>query len=486
MLHAPSSSEYSEWTCRCATVGVLIGEETIGVAADATRASRPLAPAICGVQNAADVALRLPGRAARGQRVRDLHGPRRVGARRRRCGRPRAAANATWAAMDELLDGLGRADRRRCAGARRRGSCRGRRRGSRWRRRVHRARATGASAEALPRVGRRRADAARARVQVRALRGAGGGAGGVGGRHRRGARAAAPAAVLHPAHLDAAALPLACVAPLARARRRSGGRRRGLPELPVVRAGTLVDAPVTSRVSRPSTSGGPTAAGSWRGARGWSRTSRRSTSPATSPAGGGPSGARSSSTGRPSPRPGGARGVGRRSTTTRGSPATPRWRSAGGASAARFPARVSSSRSSRSTSGWCDGPVNAVLSCAARAGRLEAARGGRPEHPGDGARRRARVLHRGADGRRGRRDRRALPRSGRSWTMVEPFSRIGPFGPWSVDTVLLDSSARSSEHRGCVVVVAPRAHRAAEGRLGAHLSFAVAPHPVRGPCADLA
>src|SRR4051794_15561392 len=42
MLHAPSSSEYSEWTCRCATVGELIGVKTIGVAADATRASAAL------------------------------------------------------------------------------------------------------------------------------------------------------------------------------------------------------------------------------------------------------------------------------------------------------------------------------------------------------------------------------------------------------------------------------------------------------------
>ena len=41
MLHAPSSSEYSEWTCRCATVGVLIGVETIGVAADASRHRDP-------------------------------------------------------------------------------------------------------------------------------------------------------------------------------------------------------------------------------------------------------------------------------------------------------------------------------------------------------------------------------------------------------------------------------------------------------------
>ena len=58
----------------------------------------------------------------------------------------------------------------RCAGARRRGWCRGRRRGSRCRwARASRA-GTGAAMEALPLVDARRADAARARVQVRALR----------------------------------------------------------------------------------------------------------------------------------------------------------------------------------------------------------------------------------------------------------------------------------------------------------------------------
>src|SRR3954463_15440136 len=68
-LHAPSSSEYSEWTCRCATVGVLIGEGTIGVAADAilsfTRILR------------LDVDLLVARCAPRRERVRDLYGPRR-------------------------------------------------------------------------------------------------------------------------------------------------------------------------------------------------------------------------------------------------------------------------------------------------------------------------------------------------------------------------------------------------------------------------
>src|SRR4051794_36949403 len=45
MLQAPSSSEYSEWTWRCATVGELIGEGTIGVASDRIGAR----PGTCGI-----------------------------------------------------------------------------------------------------------------------------------------------------------------------------------------------------------------------------------------------------------------------------------------------------------------------------------------------------------------------------------------------------------------------------------------------------
>src|SRR3954468_271036 len=78
MLHAPSSSEYSEWTCRGATVGELIGVETIGVAADASRASRSAPPQSADVQNPGRVFV--AGRAPRGERVRDLYGPRRLGA----------------------------------------------------------------------------------------------------------------------------------------------------------------------------------------------------------------------------------------------------------------------------------------------------------------------------------------------------------------------------------------------------------------------
>ena len=65
------------------------GEGTIGVAADATRrlAARPHRAAIrMPRMSIYDVA----GRAARGQRVRDLHGPRRLGASAARRGRRRS------------------------------------------------------------------------------------------------------------------------------------------------------------------------------------------------------------------------------------------------------------------------------------------------------------------------------------------------------------------------------------------------------------
>ena len=240
MLHAPSSSEYSEWTCRCATVGVLIGVETIGVAADATRASGPARPAICGVQNASMSCMRPSACGASSTRA----GSTRTSAGR--CSRPAAwaaaaEANATWAAMDELLDatgarvaalcgargGAGRAGR---VGGDRAGvgACIARGDGARRRRRCR-----GYDAVVLMQRGHeykyaRCATLAGARVRV-------------GGRHRGGARARwrlrgpAPGA---PRRRGAAA---AVVAPLGAGRRRAGGGRRGLPELPAVRAGALVD-----------------------------------------------------------------------------------------------------------------------------------------------------------------------------------------------------------------------------------------------------
>src|SRR3954452_4597736 len=102
MLHAPSRSEYSEWTWRCATVGVLIGEGTIGAPSD--RLSWP------------------PGRGREGSPPMSIYSS--LGVRRvvNACGiytdlggsvlagaawDAAAQANATWAAMDELLAASG-------------------------------------------------------------------------------------------------------------------------------------------------------------------------------------------------------------------------------------------------------------------------------------------------------------------------------------------------------------------------------------------
>src|ERR1044072_8424338 len=108
MLHAPSSSEYSEWTCRCATVGELIGVETIGVAADATRGSGPPMAGIVRILRRSEC-----------HRVYEALGVRRVV---NACGiytdlggsvlspgvwAAAASANSTWADMGELLAGAG-------------------------------------------------------------------------------------------------------------------------------------------------------------------------------------------------------------------------------------------------------------------------------------------------------------------------------------------------------------------------------------------
>src|ERR1700754_2100047 len=94
-LQAPSSSEYSEWTCRCATVGVLIGEGTIGVAADAIRSVARILRVVSiysslGVRrvvNACGI-------------YTDLGGSCLGGAAWAAAGE----ANSTWASMDELLE----------------------------------------------------------------------------------------------------------------------------------------------------------------------------------------------------------------------------------------------------------------------------------------------------------------------------------------------------------------------------------------------
>ena len=128
-------------------------------------------------------------------------------------------------------------------------------------------------------AGRRgRADAARARVQVRALRGAGGRAGGVGGRHRRArSRAAAPAAV--PASRRTSTTRGRCRSPSSRRSRapracRSSSTRRSV-SFPLSRAGALGDGAVTSRASRPSTSAGPNGGGFVAGRGGAGRGHRR-------------------------------------------------------------------------------------------------------------------------------------------------------------------------------------------------------------------
>ena len=97
-------------------------------------------------------------------------------------------------------------------------------------------------------------------------------------------------------------------------------------------------------------------------------------------------------------------------------------------------------------------------------------------------RRRAALLHRGTRTRTRSRDRRR-PSSiwpNRRWSGLWPH---GPFGRWSVDTVLLDSFARSSDIVTVSYEVAPRAHRWQKGR---RVRIAVAAHrtrswSVRGP-----
>ena len=282
MLHAPSSSEYSEWTCRCATDGVLIGVETIGVAADATRASGRVAPAIVRRSECRGCRLRRAGRAARGQRVRDLHRPRRIGARRRRRGRPprrRTRPGRRWTSCSTRRA----RGSRRCAGARPRGSCRARRRGSRWRSaRASRA-ATAPSCEALPRVDAvvlmqrgheykyaRCAALAGARVEwiddIAAALASGGG----------------PPRSCTPRTSTTAARRAGRRSRRWRGRGRAGRRRRRVPELPAVRAGALGDAAATSPCFSAKYFWGPNGGGFVAGRGGvWSRTSPRSTSPAT-------------------------------------------------------------------------------------------------------------------------------------------------------------------------------------------------------------
>src|SRR6266567_2791484 len=49
MFAAPSSSEYSEWTCRCAQAWVLTESSRLGAGSDASRAPRMTSPLAAGV-----------------------------------------------------------------------------------------------------------------------------------------------------------------------------------------------------------------------------------------------------------------------------------------------------------------------------------------------------------------------------------------------------------------------------------------------------
>jgi D-glucosaminate-6-phosphate ammonia-lyase len=217
---------------------VLIGVETIGVAADATRASPDGAPAICGVQNASAMYSSLGVR-----RVvnacgiyTDLGGSVLSSSVWAAAG----AANTTWASMDELLDASGARVAALC-GAPAARVVPGASAGIALSVAACIARGDGALSEALPRVDAvvlmqrgheykyaRCAALAGARVEwvddiagaLAALPAAGASPPDAGSPPVAGSPAAAPArpaAILHPAHLDAAALPLAELAPLARA-----------------------------------------------------------------------------------------------------------------------------------------------------------------------------------------------------------------------------------------------------------------------------
>ena len=194
------------------------GVETIGVAADATRARAHSAAAMCGDQNDRDVRSTTRSACAAWS-TRAGSTPTSAGrSSARRRGRPRrrrTRRGRRWTSCSTRPGARIASAVRRRGGAGRPGRVGGDRAGGR---RVHRARGRrGDGGAAAHRRGR--ADAARARVQVRALRRAGGRAGARGSTTSPRRSAPGPAAILHPAHLDGAAGTLAAeqLAPLARA-----------------------------------------------------------------------------------------------------------------------------------------------------------------------------------------------------------------------------------------------------------------------------
>ena len=414
--------------------------------------------------------------------------PRRVGALGPSVWAAAEAANATWAAMDELLRRHGRADRRAVRGAAARvvpgasagialavGACI--------------ARGDGRVAEALPLRRRRRADAARARVQVRALRGAGGRAGGVGRTtSRRRSRRRRPPRSCTPRTSTAPRSGSTSLAPLARARAcRSSSTPRSMsfPLSELERWSSAGDVACFSAKYFWGPNGGGFVAGprgSRRGRRGAGLHRLRVRRVADVRA-------------RVQARPGdgrrdrrGAGGVGRRSTTTRGSRATRRWREALAARCARCRRRVERTqftlderlvRRAGQRGARCAGAIRSRW---------------RPRSP-----RATRASGRCVDGDalvfctealtdgEVRRDRRRaavdLAKPGR-WLSLWPESARSDPGPLTLCYLTVPRDPQS-----IVVVsyeVAPRAHRVAEGRQGAHLSSVRAAHAVRGPCADLA
>ena len=304
--------------------------------------------------------------------------------------------------MDELLAALGRADRLAVRERGRAGGAGGVRRDRAGGGGLHRARGRPA-VRAAAAFGRRRADAARARVQVRALRGAGGRAGGVHRRHRRGARSADPRRSCIPRTSTTPRSGSTTLAPLAR----SAG-------VPIVVDAAFQSFPL-STLARWSRAGdvacfsakyfwGPNGGGFVAGRAGlvadiaaldfvgyesgrWRTFGRafkldRATVAATVAALDG--------VGRARPRRA-ARGLCRRGAVARC------------AVALRRVALKQFTLDER----LVDGPVNAVVAARRRLRWPAPTGGGRPERPRDRRRRRARALHRGADGGRGRGDRRS-------------------------------------------------------------------------------
>src|SRR5215471_111866 len=99
ILHAPSSSEYSEWTCRCATEGLLIrgGNDRPRLGREPGLESLlPYLDSLVGLSDnpTGDGELRRAGGQARDQRMRHLHRSRRL------VPEPRGVGGGGWGEQD--------------------------------------------------------------------------------------------------------------------------------------------------------------------------------------------------------------------------------------------------------------------------------------------------------------------------------------------------------------------------------------------------